>query len=47
MDSLHLTALQAAANSKASSRSASPCRPREPHHSHQKSLSHGSADSTK
>ncbi|XP_045462892.1 transmembrane and coiled-coil domains protein 2 isoform X3 [Harmonia axyridis] len=47
MDSLHLTTQQASANSKASSRSASPCRPREAHHSHHKSLSHGSADSTK
>lgn len=58
MDSLHVSSGQQT-NSKTSSRSASPCRPRgaadqqqqqqqqHPHAHHTKSLSHGSADSAK
>ncbi|XP_031357549.1 transmembrane and coiled-coil domains protein 2 isoform X2 [Photinus pyralis] len=48
MDSLHVSMNQQT-GSKTSSRSTSPCRPRADHHQHHhtKTLSHGSADSTK
>lgn len=49
MDSLNVSQQQKQTGSKASSRSASPCRVRSEHHHahHTKSLSHGSADSAK